>query len=205
MWDVSKFFDHEALSDCMNELHRSKVQGKLYRLLYEMNKNTKICVKTPVGVTDERDTGEGVGQGTLEGALVSAVSLDNGVNDFFKESEYEVSYGDIELQPLLYQDDVARMALDIESAQIGNDKMEALAETKLLDYNLEKSCFIVIGSKKTRQVMEDNLDATKTIYEIRAMIEDCRSEVCGGLTVGLDIWEIAFLASCDYSPRGLFG
>ena len=42
-----------------------------------------ICVQTPVGTTKESDTGEGVGQGTLEGALVSAVSLDKGVNDFF--------------------------------------------------------------------------------------------------------------------------
>ena len=71
MWDLSKFFDRESLTDCMNELYKSKVQGKLYRLLYTMNRNTRICVQTPVGVTDEQDTGEGVGQGTLEGALIS--------------------------------------------------------------------------------------------------------------------------------------
>ena len=40
MWDVSKFFDRESLTDCMNELYRSKIQGKVYRLLYKMNKNT---------------------------------------------------------------------------------------------------------------------------------------------------------------------
>ena len=27
MWDVSKFFDREVLSDCMNELYKSKVRG----------------------------------------------------------------------------------------------------------------------------------------------------------------------------------
>ena len=67
----------------------NEVRGKLYRLLFEMNENTKISVLTPVGMTEEKDTGEGVGQGTLEGALVSAVNLDNGVNDFFYDSEYE--------------------------------------------------------------------------------------------------------------------
>ena len=35
-----------------------------------------ICVRTPVGNTEECDTGDGIGQGTLEGALVIAVSLD---------------------------------------------------------------------------------------------------------------------------------
>ena len=63
-----------------------------------MNKNTRISVHTPVGVTEEEDTGEGLGQGTLEGAIVSAVNLDNGVNDSFGDSEYEVSYGDLRLQ-----------------------------------------------------------------------------------------------------------
>ena len=89
MWDLSKFFDRESLSDCLNELYKSNVKGKLYRLLYMMNKNTRISVQTPVGITEECDTGEGVGQGTLEGALVSAVNLDSGVNGYFHDSEYE--------------------------------------------------------------------------------------------------------------------
>jgi hypothetical protein len=168
MWDVSKFFDRESLADCMNELYKSKVQGKLYRLLYEMNKNTKIRIQTPVGLTEECDTGEGVGQGTLEGAIVSAVNLDSGVNDFFHDSEFEVNYGGVALQPLLYQDDVARLSTDLESVQMGNNKMEALAETKLLNYNLEKSCFIVIGKKKPRQKMEEQL-------------QKCPIYLCGGI------------------------
>ena len=97
----------------MNELYKSGVTGKLYRLLYKMNQNTRICVQTPVGMTEEQDTGEGVGQGTLEGALVSGVNIDKGVNEYFKDSEYEVSYGPVPLQPILYQDDVARMSLDL--------------------------------------------------------------------------------------------
>ena len=46
-----------------------------------------------MGPTEEEDTGEGIGQGTLEGALVSSANLDSGVNDFFHESEYEIRYG----------------------------------------------------------------------------------------------------------------
>ena len=41
---------------------------------------------TPVCDTEERDVGEGWGQGTIEGAICSAVKLDNGVVDFFKTS-----------------------------------------------------------------------------------------------------------------------
>ena len=51
---------------------------------------------------------------------------------------------------MLYQDDVARISGSIKDAQAGNDKMESLAESKLLDYNLEKSCFILMGERKAR-------------------------------------------------------
>jgi hypothetical protein len=244
MRDVSKFFDRESLVDCMNELYKCNIKGKLYRLLFQMNKNTKISVQTPVGITEESDTGEGVGQGTLEGGLVSAVSLDKGVNDFFCESEYEVNYGEVALQPLLYQDDVARLSTDLESVQMGNTRMEALAETKLLDYNLDKSCFVVIGRKKSRQEIQVQLESqpiqlcgrnmkqeehakylgdwlsclglsasvdttvmkrkglvVKSIYEIRSVVDDCRSQVCGGLTAGLDIWELAVLPILLYNAE----
>ena len=122
-----------------------------------MNKNTRISVQSPVGITEERDTDEGVGQGTLEGSIVSAVNLDKGVDDFFRDSEYEVNYGELSLQPLLYQDYVARLANDLESAQMGNNRMETMAETKLLDFNLDKSCFILMVDKKSRQELEKQL------------------------------------------------
>ena len=54
-----------------------------------MNKSTKINVQTPVGTTDECECG----RCTLEGAIVRAVNLDS-------DSEYEVQYGDVALQPL---------------------------------------------------------------------------------------------------------
>ena len=124
MWNVSKFFNHECLRDCLNEVHKCGVHGKLYRLLYSMNKNTRITVQTPVGQTEETDTGETVGQGTLEGAIISAISLDKGVDDYFSGSEYEVDYAGLRLQPLLFQDDVSRLADNPSSLQAGNDKME---------------------------------------------------------------------------------
>ena len=78
------------------------------------------------------------------------MNLDKGVNDFFRDSEYEVSYGELSLQPLLYQDDMARRANDLESARMGNNRMETMAETKLLDFNLKKSYFIIYGGQEVK-------------------------------------------------------
>ena len=220
----------------MNELYKNEVRGKLYRLIFKMNMSTKISVQTPVGLSGERDIGESVGQGTVDGAVISAVNLDNGVTDFFRDSEDEVNYGGISLRPLLFQDDVARLSDNIRSAQIGNDRMESVAETKLLDFNTEKSCFLVFGSKKRRLELEsgmksnplmlcnnpmpqensakylgdilsaaglrDSVAATiekrkpcvsRAIYETRAIVDDCRSGIVGGLDAAFQIWELAVL------------
>ena len=57
-----------------------------------------------------------MGQGTVEGAVISAVNLDSGVRDFFRNSVDEVNYFGLELAPQLFQDDVARMASSVSSA-----------------------------------------------------------------------------------------
>ena len=61
MWDLKTFFDSESLLDCMSELYKNNIKGKVYRLLFEMNKNIRIQIQTPVGLTEARDTGPTVG------------------------------------------------------------------------------------------------------------------------------------------------
>ena len=159
VWNFSKFFDREYLRDCLNELYKCGIKGKLYRLFYALNKNTRFSVLTPVGMTEERSRGEGLGQGTGEGALISAVSLDGGVRSYFHNSEMEASYGDVKMAPMLFQDDVARLAenVDAAAAQCGNNYTEVLAVTKHLDYTFEK-CYVVMGSKKARCKCNKKLD-----------------------------------------------
>ena len=51
LFDISKFFDREMLLDCMDTLYNNGIRGKLYRLIYEMNRETRIRVRTDVGTT----------------------------------------------------------------------------------------------------------------------------------------------------------
>ena len=244
LWDIRKYFDSECLVDVMNELYRNGVHGKPYRLLYLMNRNVRIRVHTPVGPSKEKDVGETLRQATVDGAITSAVSLDNSVRDFFARSDNEVQYFGIKLGPLLFQDDVARLALDIDSAQSANERMRNVAETKLLDFNLAKSCYIVFGPKQRRHKMHkliseqplkmygkemtqertakylgdyvsekglaDSVAVTvdkrkflvnKAIYDIKAVLNDCRSHLTGGLVSGFDIWELAVVPMLLYNAE----
>ena len=139
--------------------------------MYVLNKNTRFSVMTPVGVTEEAERGPGVGQGTGEGALISALNLDSGVRNFFCSSDSEVSYGPVKLAPVLFQDDIARLTLNIKSAQQGNKRMEAMAETKLLDYNLEKSSFMIIGNQISKKKIEQELLENPLLFCGKPMVQ----------------------------------
>ena len=123
--DISKFFDWEMLLDCMDTLYNNGIMGKLYRLIYEMNRETKIRVRTAVGTASAEHAGECVGQDTLDGAIISACSIDYTVNSIFSKSNYEISYGGLSLQPLLFQDDIFRMSADTFSAKVGNELIDS--------------------------------------------------------------------------------
>ena len=237
-YDLQKYFDSENLKDAMNSLFKIGVRGKEYNLIFEMNKENQVKIKTSVGITESFETGPNVGQGSSGGGLISAINLDYSVNRFFFTSTHEIFFHDIRLQPLLYQDDLAKFSSSRMDAQAGNDKIEACMETKLLDFHQDKSCYLLIGNKKTKELISEELelcpltlygklmknktfekylgdfihsdrvsasaDATvndrhgkmiSAIKEITSIVEDCRSTTLGGLKVGLEIWELAFIPS----------
>ena len=78
---------------------------------------------------------------------------------FFSTSSQELSYGRVNLQPLLFQDDINRLSTNLQDVQAGNQKLESVIESKLQDFNLDKSCTIVIGSRvKKKEIKEQMLD-----------------------------------------------
>ena len=50
-----------------------------------------------------------------------------------------------------------RLANSLEDEQAGLTKLEQLAESKLLDYNITKTCAIVVGAKKARMHLKEEL------------------------------------------------
>ena len=158
LYDISKFFDRENLKDGLNALYNCGINGKLYRLIFELNRRTSLKVKTGVGLSTSTELGENITQGSIGGALISTVNLDYTVDIHFKKSRHELSYSSTKLQPLIFQDDIFRMCSSWEAAQAGNKMIEAVMESKLLDLNLEKSCYIVIGDKKAIKDLKSDLE-----------------------------------------------
>ena len=143
LYDIQKYFDKENLRDAMNALFQIGVDPKMYRVWFNLNKNTVIRVKTGTGYSEWTNAGELIGQGTGGGALVSSVNLDNDMEEFFAGSSSEVTYGEVRLQPLIFQDDVVRLACDMASARAGNKRLEGVVKLKQLDTDTDKTGLIL--------------------------------------------------------------
>ena len=173
LFDLKKYFDRECLQDCLGELYRANVKGKLYKLLYELNKDTRIRVRTAVGDSEPREINEGVAQGSMEGSLISSLGLSKGATDFFATSECEISYGPVIITACEFQDDIFQACKDPLSAQLGNDRLEALAETKLLDFHTSKSKIILIGKEKAREQLRKEFEENPPLlYGEKVPVED---------------------------------
>ena len=122
-----------------------------------MNKEVSVKVKTPVGMTESKSVGPSVTQGTIEAVLMSSNNLDVGVEEAFADETKEVKYKDITLNPTIYMDDLTRMAETVESAQYGNNRMEEMVNRKRLSFNVDKSCYVVMGSTKERNKLRKDI------------------------------------------------
>ena len=154
IFDISKYFDREILKNAMDPLYKCGITGKLYRLWYNLNKDSQIKVKTAAGLTCAKTTGENVTQGSIGGAILSSANLDKTLCAYFGGSDSELSYGDRRLQPITFQDDTCRLAGSVEDVQEGNIIMQAAMKRMQLDLNIAKCSVIVFHNKKSGIIRE---------------------------------------------------
>lgn len=157
-----------------------------------MNCSTRIQVKTAVGMSKTHFTGANVGQGTVGGSIASALSLDTGFNKHFNYSDKEYYYGSQRVQPLLYQDDAARLAISVEAAQTGNNKIESIMKEKQLQLNLDKTVFMICGNNEQVNKIKDQLiESPLTMNSL--LMKNVESDKylgdmihCGGVEASID-------------------
>ena len=156
-FDLKKFFDFEEIKDVMDSLYSNNVKHKLYRLVYNMNKNVNIKVKTPFGITESKPRGPIVTQGGVESAVISSNNVDEGLKEAFEVEEKELKYEELIVKALSYMDDIFRMSENIENAQYGNDAIHHMINKKNLELNYDKSVYTIMGNKKAVSKMKQKL------------------------------------------------
>ena len=100
----------------MSEVYNCQIKGKLYRLLFNMNKSVNITVNTPVGKTESAVIDCVVSQGTIESGVMSSVNIGKGIDVAFADSDGEVVYVDFKMNPMSFMDDINRYSESVKSA-----------------------------------------------------------------------------------------
>ena len=148
----------------MASLNVANVNRKAYRCWYKLNKTTVITVNTPVGKTEKAKIHEIVPQGSGGAALGSALDLALGLKRYFSGSADEICYGRNQAQPQAWQDDILRVAEDINSTKVGNVKLASMTVEKGLKAHEKKTTYVIIGTKKYREQMEKEAAASPVMF-----------------------------------------
>jgi hypothetical protein len=157
-WDLSKYFDKEMIEDALLTCYKRKVNPKAVRLWYKLNQNTRIRVKTGVGMSDYAEVGAVVGQGTMGGAVVSQAVLDEAISEEFVPGEqHEANYGQVGMQPCMFQDDLIHAAVGTEGAREAGHKVNTAVKKRGLKLNEDKSIYIIMGTKKQKEKLKEEL------------------------------------------------
>ena len=102
--DAVKCFGKLWLQDCLLKVYNLDYDPNTLKILYEMNKETVIIIRTPVGNTDNIQVKEVVKQGTIFGPIMCCAETST-VNSIGEEVKY--SYGKINIGMPVFMDDIA--------------------------------------------------------------------------------------------------
>ena len=173
--DVQKAFDRISVIDTLYATARSGVHGKVLRLLYQMNKETRFTV---VGDPEEREfTKELIGgQGTSYACVASSLAMPQGMDRELRmwDSEREgtndtlgvkLGTGKVRIEECEFVDDQASIAADAESARVkGRMITRSMNEINVLCHRT-KTRFMIMGSEAYRREQEESLRENPIIIQ----------------------------------------
>ena len=147
--DAVKCFDKLWLKDCLLEMYNLGYYPNTLKILYEMNKETDIIVRTPVGNTDNIQVKEVVKQGTIFGPIMCCAETST-VNSIGEEVKY--SYGKINIGMPVFMDDIAT-AGKAEHIKKGIKNCARMEKEKKMSFGLKKTKYMIV--KTGREKVEE--------------------------------------------------
>ena len=116
---MDKFFGKEGLIDTLHTIYtKGKISMKDYKMGFKLNNRTRISILTQVGETDSATIMNGIGQGSFAAALASSINIGSALQKITK-GEVTANIGNMPLNSLIFQDDIAKMNYTLEDARKG--------------------------------------------------------------------------------------
>ena len=94
---------------------------------------------------------------------MSSANFDKTLRTYFKDSDSEISYGNLQLSIFAFQDDALRITDSLQKVQTGNIRMNSAMKRKQLDLNVEKCSTIVFGKKSQVATIREAINKDKSL------------------------------------------
>ena len=88
IYDYKQCFDSLWIEECLNDFYDGGFQNEKLALLYNVNRNVKVAVKTPVGKTNRESIHNVIIQGDVFGALLCSKQVDSFGKECLEEKKY---------------------------------------------------------------------------------------------------------------------
>ena len=107
IFDYKQCFDSLWLKDCLNDIYTGGLNDDKLALLYNINNNVKVAVKTPVGKTDHGNIENAIIQGDVFAPILCSRQVDTIGKECIENVKYTYMYtNEVEIPPLSMVDDV---------------------------------------------------------------------------------------------------
>lgn len=153
--DLIKAFDKMSLKHILNDLWRCDVRGKIWRIIYKINSNSNISIKTAMGSSPEFNINESLKQGSVLATSLAALHTDT-ITKLFSNEGLGVMYGNLRINCLLFQDDIVKIETSSHNLNVSNEIMTHFRQMNLMEFHPDKSKYI------NTEVIEENIKLGNT-------------------------------------------
>ena len=136
------------MHECINDLFEAGMQNYKLVLLFKMNQNAKVAVKTPLGMTEGITMKNIIMQGTVWGSIFCTNTMDKLPKKLYKYSELLCKYkGEVTVPPLEMVDDILTVQKCGMASEKINTEVNLFVEQKKLTLGFKKCVKVHVGKK----------------------------------------------------------
>ena len=148
--DYKQCFDSMWMEECINDLWEAGIKDDNLALIYEMNKEVKVKVKTPFGFTKSESLERIIMQGETFGPLCCSVQVDSfGKECILKEKLLYTYKGEVGVPPLAMVDDLVCISECGVNSVLMNAFINAKTNIKKLQFGVNKCQKMHVGANRS--------------------------------------------------------
>ena len=149
VFDYKQCFDSLWLQECLNDIYDSGVKDDKLALLYNINTDVKVAVKTPVGRSSRESIFNVITQGDVFGPILCSNQVDTFGKECLREQKYTYSYkGEVDIPPLGMVDDLLCISECGHRAAMMNAFVNFKTSSKKLQFGVDKCKKLHVGHVK---------------------------------------------------------